>query len=291
MLIPYETEVSFDPSTAGNAVAIVHPGGTPLGHLFLRAFDVDGASNALIGVRVRRYPTKPTGGTTNSSYSFLDGAPASFAQVVTGASVWPASTASFDITTRAMTRSSGGGLVVPTANASGGALTIAPDHSLVLETLDADPNGMYTIRLFWGEQHLVLPHILPAALPAAGAYTAGTYFTIPEGWTGVTFFVSYTAAIGSTTARPKLRVSWSDGTNAFIQPIANAAIDVSAAPTASRNVYLLEEQWSSTVAAGTTIRFPIGVTCLPGATRVRIDGAEFGDVANPGTFAVTLAGA
>ncbi len=151
--------------------------------------------------------------------------------------------------------------------------------------------GTFIVKIL-ARELLVQPvaHIASAALPGSGAYTTASYFNIPEEWTDLTFLVTYTAAGGSTNARPKTRVSWSDGTNSFIQPIVETSLDVSAAPVARRNQYELEQRWPSAVTASATIRFAVPIERMPGLGKVRLDVAELGDMANPGTVAVTIMG-
>jgi hypothetical protein len=292
MLIPYSYEVTFSPATPAKAVALVHPGSPQTGSLLFRGFDVIGQSEALVRFRLSRHPSEATGGTSNTTQSFLDGAPASYAQVLSGSPTWPVDVASFSIVTHTMTRASAGGLVVPTNNASNGALTIGPDHSLIIESLDADARGDYTIRLFWGEQWSALPHVASSVLPASGTYTAGTYFSVPEGWEKVTFFIAYTAHASTVSGgRPLWRASASDGTNDFPMLVIDEEIDVSTLPAGLRTIFRREETWPEVVAAGTTIRFTASFLVPPGAPKVRLDIKEDGDTTNRGTVVVSVTGA
>jgi hypothetical protein len=168
-------------------------------------------------------------------------------------------------------------------------LMLVPGTSISI----ALPEGQadYTFKILLEEEHVQpIAHISSAALPASGAYTTATYFDIPEEWTALTFLVTYTAAGGSTNARPKTRVSWSDGTNSFIQPIVSTSLDVSAFPVARRDQYELEQRWPTAVSASSTVRFAVAIERMPGIKKVRLDVAELGDTANPGTIVVSVTG-
>lgn len=166
--------------------------------------------------------------------------------------------------------------------------SIAPGHSMLFELLDEDPSP-YVVGAYVETDEGPVAH-LSGALPAAGAYTAAPYFALPNRWDGATFVVAYTAANGSTNARPKYRASWTDGAFDYVLPIASASIDTSGAPAALRDVYRLEERYPATVVAGQTARFVVPVVRPPGMRLVRLDVAEAGDTSNPGTVSVSIAG-
>lgn len=133
-------------------------------------------------------------------------------------------------------------------------------------------------------------HIESAQLPAAGAFTDAEYFDVPASWSGLTFRVTYTAHGSSVGARPQWRVSSSDGSSDFINPIVSATMDTSVAPVAKRDQYQLADRWPSTVTANSTIHFKVPVVFEPGERRYRLDLAELGDTTNRGTAAVTIVG-
>lgn len=286
ILIPYFTEATIDPTTPGKVLALVHPGGTQTGSLFFRGFDLLGFQGGPVRLRIARHPSKATGGTTSNAYSFLDNAPTSFAEVRWGSVSWPADTQTFLATAFAETRSSGGGIVSLTQNAAAGALTIGPDHSLVVETVDPDTRGEFTLRILWGEQRSSLPHIASATLPAASAYTAATHFNVPVGWTSIAFAVTYTAHASSSGGKPAWRGSCSDGTNDYPMTITDMIIDV----LGQRLAYPMGDRWYTTVAAGETIRFNVSFDIPPGMPKVRLDLAEIGDITNRGTASVVVTG-
>jgi hypothetical protein len=289
MLIPYFADVTFSPLNPAKAVALVHPGSPQTGPLYFRAFDVLGRSEALVRFRLSRHPSKATGGTLSTVQSFLDGAPTASAQTLSGDLTWPSDTANLSIVAQTMTRTAGGGVVFPSNNASGGAITLLPDHTLVFETLDGDSRGDYTLRLYWGEHAPMFPH-LSTVLPAAGTFTAGTFFELPASWTAVTFVVAYTADGASTGARPKASVTWGRGTTTVRQPINSTALDASAQPVAARSQYWLDQHYPSAVTAGSTVTFAVPIDVLPGMQKVRLDLAELGDTAHPGAVVVGITG-
>jgi hypothetical protein len=290
MLFPYYADVTFNPGTPGKVCALVHPGGAQTGPIYFRAFDIVSGADGLIRVRLMRHPSKATGGSTNDAYSFADGAPSSFAQVLGGDVSFPNDTANLSLIAHTLTRSSGGGLVFPTNNASNGAITILSDHSLVFETLDHDRRGDYTIRLFWGEPAPLIPH-LTTVLPDSGAYTTGTYFDIPLGITQLTFAGTYTAANPSSGARPKMRVSWGRGASTgFVQPIRDATLNISSLPVASRATYLDELEYPTPIVQGVTVQFAVAYDVLPGMNKVRLDVAELGAISTPGSIVVGVTG-
>ncbi len=289
ILVPYTSIITIDPTTPGNKIALVHPGGSQTGSLFFRGIDLVEARLGTVPFRLKRHPSKATGGTTNLASSFLDNALASFAEVRFGDVAWPVDTPTLDQPAFADPRGSGGGIVVPTNNASAGALTIGPNHSLIIETIDPDTRGEYNVRLLWGEQRPGVT-ILSSVLPAYPTFTTGTYFNVPMGWSRVTFYVTYTAVVGSTNARPCWRGSCSDGTNDYPLLLADDVPDLSAAPIARRTIYHHEDRWSSAVAATTTVRFPVTYRIPAGALMIRLDISEFGDLTNRGSVVVAVTG-
>lgn len=290
ILIPCFSEVTIPTATPGPVVALVHPGGSQIGLFFFRGLDVVGPPGSPTRLRLARHTSKAAGGTTNSVYSFLDNAPVAFAEVRSGAVSWPVGSATLAAAAFAESRASGGGVVAPTGNATAGALTIGPDHSLVIETVEPDTRGDVVLRLFWGEQRPSLPHATVAELPAYPAYTAGAYFPVPPGWTSITFLVTYAAHASSTGGRPRWRCSASDGANDYPLLVLDDAIDLSDATIGKRNVHRGDEQWPTTIAANDVVRFPISYRIPPGAPRIRLDVAEAGDATNRGSAAVLITG-
>lgn len=154
-----------------------------------------------------------------------------------------------------------------------------------------DGETPYAAQLLVEEQSILPVAHLSQTLPDSGAFTTGSYFSIPAEWTGLTFLVAYTAANPSSNARPRWRVSWSDGLSDYPQPIAETTLDVSGAPAANRDVYSMVERYPSAVTQGATVRFLVPIARPPGLASVRLDIAELGDTARPGSVVVTVAGA
>lgn len=168
-----------------------------------------------------------------------------------------------------------------------------PGSSITVETASAFEGDGPTITIqveFREVPAQPVAHIASAQLPAAGAFTGAEYFAIPVEWTGLTFLVSYTAHASSTNARPKWRVSWSDGEDDFIQPIVGSAIDVAALPVASRDQYQLADRWPTGITANATVHFAVPFDRMPGMSRARLDIAELGDTTNRGTTSVSIVG-
>ena len=170
-----------------------------------------------------------------------------------------------------------------------GPLVVRPGESFVFYVDTADGESL-VFGLEISEKDLRVAHVASSTLPGSGAFTAGSYFAVPEEWSALTFVVSYTAAVGSTGARPKVRTSWGDGVTTVLQPIVETTLDVSASPVARRGQYALEQLYPSAVAAGATVAFAVPLEVLPGMRTVRLDLAELGDVANPGTISVSIVG-
>jgi hypothetical protein len=292
IVIPYTTTVPINPATAGKKIALVHPGGSQPGSLYFRGFDLPSASGGGVRLQIARHPSVATGGDTNTASSFLDNAPASFAEVRTGSVVWPSDTETITEPAFAEPRRMGGGIVVPQQNASAGALVIGPGHSLVIETLDPDvrDNATYDLRLFWGEQRPSITILSSADLPAFAAYTTGAYFPVPPGWTHVTFYLTYTAKAGSSNARPCWRLSGSDGTNDFPLLLRDDTLDLTTPNVARRLVYQHEDRLAYTIAPTIATRLLISYKLPPGVPLVRLDVSECGDLTNRGAAIVAITG-
>lgn len=168
-------------------------------------------------------------------------------------------------------------------------ITIEPGTSASLGL----PAGSETfiVKLLLEEMPELPAAHLNSALEAAGAWTVPADFVLPRAWTSVAFRVAYTAAGGSTNARPKWRIVWNDGDADWPQPIAQQEIDVTGAPVAFRAVYDLEERRTNVTAASATDTFAVAAERLPGARAIRLELAELGDTANPGSVVVTVTGA
>jgi hypothetical protein len=122
------------------------------------------------------------------------------------------------------------------------------------------------------------------ALPAAGAYTSQPFRKGMEQFDRVGFLVSYTGA--SATSAPKMRVRWLDGADnqasdgRLINP-ALAGEDVTS--TEGNDVITFPAP-----GAGVAIALMVSVLNPGGMSGIRLEIAEAGDVANPGTVLCTL---
>ncbi len=148
------------------------------------------------------------------------------------------------------------------------------------------------VRSYWGEPAPVIPHLLSTVLPGSGDYlTSGSYFEIPSFIRQVTGLITYTAAVGSLTARPVIRVSGGRAATTFLYPLVDevAALDV-VGQFGSRKVYSLRREWPSVVTAGTSVTIPITVDVVPGAHKLRFEVAELGAVLTPGTVSIGIMG-
>jgi hypothetical protein len=127
-------------------------------------------------------------------------------------------------------------------------------------------------------------HLPSAALPGAGAFTAQTAYTIPEGIKRIAYLVSYTR--GAAGGFVRLRLVWSDGTDEAREAVIDAAVTV-AAPNGRQPVYLSELD-GPVPADGTVIRFVVEATVPAGMLTGRLLAAEAGVVGTPGTASITL---
>lgn len=173
------------------------------------------------------------------------------------------------------------------------AVFVAPGETGALWSRDGGGDIPIMFAIQWAEVAIApVEHIAIGALPGSGAFTTADGFAVPDGWTSVTAWLTYTAANGTTTARPKWRVSVSpNGSTWFPLPVVDQTPDVSVSPEARRDVYQQADVWKNVVAANATIYVPISFSIPPGAPFIRLDVAEHGQTALPGTVAVSLTGA
>lgn len=170
-----------------------------------------------------------------------------------------------------------------------GPLVVGPGESFVFHIRSA-----YGAELVFGleirEVDVSVEHIASANLPAAGAFTEATYFDVPDEWSELTFLVTYTAAVGTTTARPKVRVALTDDTTTVFEQAFDTTLDIGASPVARRDIYTLEDVYPAAVSAGSTVSFPVTVKVRRGMPKARLDVAEHGQTSNPGTCSVKIVG-
>lgn len=142
--------VPFSSALAGRVFALVHPGGllaTPAQILHL---DVDGPQDVAVRVKISRFSSKASGGSLVASAPFADGASAASCEVRTGGVSYPAGDPAMSVMALCRTR----GPCTTVDLFGSGSFTLAPNRTLVLETLDAVPSSTsfpLTFKLIWDE--------------------------------------------------------------------------------------------------------------------------------------------
>lgn len=122
-------------------------------------------------------------------------------------------------------------------------------------------------------------HLASATLPAAGAFTAQTAYTVPEGVIGITAYVTYTR--GTTNGTVLLRPEWGNGT----ETAREAIVTVSTASSENqRDTVAYREFVSQSVDTTFALEFVVPA----GTTTFRLLAAELGVTATPGTCQITL---
>lgn len=124
--------VPMQSKTFEKVFALVHPGGllaTPVTVLYLA---LEGAQDAEVRIRISRHASKASGGDEQPSSPLSDGAAAAKCKILTGNVSWPLDAPSLSAPDRCCTRGQrSSGWVL-----DGGSFTLAPNHTLVVETLD-----------------------------------------------------------------------------------------------------------------------------------------------------------
>jgi len=129
-------------------------------------------------------------------------------------------------------------------------------------------------------------HISSSPLPAAGAFTTQSAFTVPAGITEIAFWVTYTR--GAVGGFPYLQVLFGNGTEEGHDISLDQIVTV-AQPLGTQNVY--EQQLAGPIPAdGSPITYVIAVHVPRGATTIRMLAAEGGVPGTPGTITIALTG-
>lgn len=142
--------VSFSSAAAGPVFALVHPGGLLTGPARIAHLGIEALQDIEVRIRFARYDTKASSGSKLTTSPMLDGAGSSLCEVRTGNVAWPAGTPNLTAPARCCTRG-------PRASDSpfeSGNFTLAPNHTLVIETLDAVPSAAsypLTFVIAWEE--------------------------------------------------------------------------------------------------------------------------------------------
>ena len=125
-------------------------------------------------------------------------------------------------------------------------------------------------------------HLASATLPAAGAFTSQTPYTIPEGVVSITAYVTYTR--GATGGQVKLRPQWANGTETAYE----TAVSGSAASGGTlRNQTELRELLGPIVDTAGAVTFLVSFEVPAGCTTFALYAAESGVTSTPGTCAIT----
>lgn len=144
--------------------------------------------------------------------------------------------------------------------------------------------------------YVPIPNLQARVLPAAGVYYTGAQpMRIPGRWSenhdgapSITFRVTYTKGMSSSGGYPVIRVVWlvQDETGAnveMIDPITTAGADgVCITEGATNELAVLVD--------GNPVSTGVVYTILREATMVRMEVAEMGDTAHPGTVTVAMLG-
>lgn len=142
--------IPFSSAVAGPVFALVHPGGLLVGPARITRVGVEGLQDVEVRLRLARYSSKVTNGSELASSPMTDGGASAVCQIRTGAVTWPVGTPNLDAPMRRSTRG---------AHAAGcafedGVLTLAPNRTLVVETLDPMPSATaypLTFVIAWEE--------------------------------------------------------------------------------------------------------------------------------------------
>ena len=126
-------------------------------------------------------------------------------------------------------------------------------------------------------------HLNSATLPAAGAYTSQTAYTVPEGVVSITAYVVYTR--GAAGGQVVLRPQWSNGTETAYETAVSSSV---ATGGTLRNQIELREILSPVVNTASAVTFAISFDVPAGATTFNLLAAEVGVTGTPGTCAITL---
>lgn len=124
-------------------------------------------------------------------------------------------------------------------------------------------------------------HLASAVLPAAGAFTSQTPYTVPEGVTQITAYITYTR--GDTGGTVLLRPQWANGTETAREAV---TVSTSASSENQRDTLGFREYVSPSVSGAIVFRIVFDVPA--GATTFVLFAAELGATATPGTCAITL---
>jgi hypothetical protein len=137
-------------------------------------------------------------------------------------------------------------------------------------------------------------HLPLGPLPAAGAFTTQPFFDMPVGTDKMTFYVIYTE--GAPGGRPLFRMQWGNvltvpgGGEESREITFDGNSGTILSPDIRSDFYMSEARGPVPGAAGTT-SYIFSCCCVPGGSKkVRLQAAEVGMPAAPGTMLITLTG-
>lgn len=167
-------------------------------------------------------------------------------------------------------------------------VVIPPGSTGVLEALEDGGGIPILFGILWEEVPLTsrVVHLASSTLPAAGAYTTTTAYTLPDGTKSVTFWNTYTR--GAAGGYALHQVQWGNGTeSAAPEGILSTALAITQPSGQSQLVCgIIEGPHPS--GAGALMYPPLTVSVPAGVTTVRMVSAEAGVVGTPGTLLTAI---
>lgn len=130
-------------------------------------------------------------------------------------------------------------------------------------------------------------HLNSEVLPAAGAYTAQDFATLPPGTRELIYWITYTR--GGAGGYPIFDVQWSDDADECSELVLDEASFTAAAPSGNVNVYM-QKLLGPAPADGNPVGYMLALIVPYGATKGRLLVAEGGAVDTPGTVTVAYTG-
>jgi hypothetical protein len=129
-------------------------------------------------------------------------------------------------------------------------------------------------------------HLASQALPAAGAFTSQAAYTVPEGVTGLTFWITYTR--GAIGGQPALKLLQGNGTEEGPN-LLTTGVSTPGNSVLALQATRIRETLGPAPTDGNPLTYCLEVELDPGVTTVRLVAAEHGVTATPGTIAIALA--
>ncbi len=164
---------------------------------------------------------------------------------------------------------------------------VAPGETGALETIEAGGGTHILFAVQWAEIPISSRVVhYAAALPAAGAYTTTSAYTLPDGTKSVTFWNTYTR--GAADGYALHQIQWGNGTEAAApEGILSTGVTITQPNGVSQLVCGVIEG-PHPQSASALVYPPITVTVPAGATTVRMVSAELGVTATPGTLTTAI---